>query len=271
MLFQEAVAKIGGKSVVGSALTSMQWSGMPGGLRDRAFFSATIESLRFLQRAQGMITDYTSGKRVESGKIDAEGKPIMMLAAGSRQQFVRDMNEFAVREGMGPLDPLDEGTIKDIRSEQRLSLIFNVQTQAAFDYGYRAQGMDPDVLDAFPAQRFIRVVDVEHPRQDHAPYEDGVWLKSDPIWVTINKDFGVPWGPWGWGCGHDVEDVDREEAESLGLLGPGEHVNPTLESFNQDLQASTEGLDEGMQSILRDRFGDQITIEGGTASWKGRG
>ena len=60
--------------------------------------------------------------------------------------------------------------------------------------------------------------EVKTERESHIPFEDKVFLKSDPVWAEqINQDFEVPWGPWGWGCGHDVEDVDRDEAESLGL------------------------------------------------------
>jgi hypothetical protein len=127
--------------------------------------------------------------------------------------------EFALSEGMGPLDPADAGTIKDITSEPRLGLVFNTVTQQADDYGYWRQGMDPDVLNEFPAQRFIRVKAVKQERELHIPYENQVYLKTDPIWAkVINHDFGVPWGPWGWGCGHDVQDEDRAMAEELGLV-----------------------------------------------------
>src|SRR6185437_15736580 len=40
----------------------------------------------------------------------------------------------------------------------------------AGDYGYWRQGMDPDVLNEFPAQRFIRVLPVKEPRTSHMSY-----------------------------------------------------------------------------------------------------
>ena len=31
--------------------------------------------------------------------------------------------------------------------------------------------------------------------------------------MVDKSEFGVPWGPWGWGCGDDVEDVDLPGAQ----------------------------------------------------------
>jgi hypothetical protein len=162
---------------------------------------------------------------------------------------------------MGPLKPGDAGTIKDITSQRRLDLIFDTQTRQAQDYGYWRQGQDPDVLDAFPAQRLVRERDVKEPRDWHQQFEGEARLKSDlAYWTLVNQDFGVPWGPWGWGCGHDVEDVDRQEAEELGLLRPGEPVQPAIKHFNDRLEASVRDLDPELLQKLADDFGDQVEI-----------
>lgn len=262
--FKKAVDKIGAKSPIGSKLNSSEWRDVPVALRERAFFSSTVENIRFLQRGRDAITDYLSGARetTESGAL--------ALKVGSRAEFVKQLQEFAIAEGMGPLDPEDAGGLKDITSERRLGLIFDTQTRQAQDYGYWRQGMDADVLDEFPAQRFVRVEDVNEPREWHMQFEDQVYLKTDPIWETINADFGVPWGPWGWGCGHDVEDVDRGEAESLGLVKPGEVVAPDLKGFNDRLQSSTRGLDEEMIRWLKDAFGEQVEFRDGAVRWNPR-
>lgn len=260
--FREAIEKIGKKTPIGSQLNSTEWSAVPVALRERAFFSSQVESVRFLQRGKDAVGDFIAGNRetLPNGQV--------ALKTGSRAQFVRDMSAFAVAEGMGPLVPDDEGTIKDIRSQRRLDLIFDVQTQQAQDYGYWKQGMDPDVLEEFPAQRFIRVKDVKDPRDRHAEFEGQVALKSDvDFWQRINEDFGVPWGPWGWGCGHDVEDVDRDAAERMGLIKPGDRMPPVEKEFNDRLESSTAGLDDEMQEVLREAFGDQIVIKDDSARW----
>lgn len=229
---------------------------MPVALRERAFFSSRVESVRFLQRARYGISDFLEGNR----ETLPDGQTV--LKTGSRQQFVKDMQDFAIAHGMGP-DPKDKGTIKDITSDKRLGLIFDTQTRQAHDYGNFRQGMDADVLNEFPAQRFIRVADVKEPRDWHAQFEDGVWLKTDlDAWRRINRDFGVPWGPFGWGCQHDVEDVDRDEAERLGLVKRSEAVEPVKIDFNSDLKASTSRLDSELLSELRDAIGaDQVEID----------
>ncbi|HXG49093.1 MAG TPA: hypothetical protein VNO52_15825 [Methylomirabilota bacterium] len=261
--FAEAIEKLGNRSPIVSQLTSAEWRDVPVALRERAFFSSRVESARFLQRGRDAITDLLTGARetLPNGQV--------ALKAGSRAAVIRRLQEFAVAEGLGPLLPEDQGTIKDITSERRLGLIVDTQVRQAHDFGYWKQGMDADVLDEFPAQRFVRVQDVEEARDAHVPYEDQVALKTDlDFWTRINEDFGVPWGPWGWGCGHDVEDVDRAEAEELGLLQPGQRVKPVEQDFNARLQASTRGLEPDLLAKLRAELGEQVVIEGDTIRWR---
>jgi hypothetical protein len=256
--FDEAVAKLGGKSLIGSRMKSSEWADVPAALRERAFFSSQIESLRVLQRARSGIADFLQSSRetLPNGQT--------ALKSGSRAQFVDSMKTFLAKEGIDRTT----GGLTDITSDPRLGLIFDTQVRQANDYGYWREGQDADVLDAFPAQRFIRVQDVKDPRDAHTQYEDQVYLKNDPIWTRINEDFGVPWGPWGWGCGHDVEDVSREEAEELGLLSPGQEVKPAEKDFNENLSASTRGLDPDLLDKLKTDLGDQLVIEGDEMTWR---
>jgi hypothetical protein len=257
--FTDAVRKLGSQSVVGSVFSSGEWRDLPVELRENAFFSSRIESARFLQRAQDALGDFLAGNHVitESGES--------MLATGSRAAFVSQMQDFLESEGV----VRTSGDMKDIISEKRLGLIFDVKTRQAQDFGWWKQGMNPAVLNEFPAMRFIRVRDVQTERPGHIPYEGQVYLKTDPIWeLEINKDFGVPWGPWGWGCGHDVEDVDRDEAEKLHLLRPGQRLAPPKRFLNQDLQASVKTMDPELVAKLKQAMEDQIEIENEIIRWK---
>lgn len=270
--FKEAVQRLGQRSVIGAQLGSAEWSRVPVALRERAFFSSTIENVRFLQRAQDAIGDFLAGARETITRPD--GSTTTALKLGSRAEFVSQLREFALAEGMGPLVPEDAGTVKDITSERRLALIFDVQTQAANDYGSWKQGMDPAVLDEFPAQRFIREKGVKAPRRRSAEHEGEVRLKTDlDYWLKLNDPeeggFGVPWGPWGFGSGMTVEDVDRAEAEALGLLKPGQRVEPVEQDFNEHLKASVSGLDDGTLEWLQNALGDQAKFEGDKVWWKG--
>lgn len=259
--FEDAIQKLGARSPIGAQLSSRQWSAVPVALRERAIWSATIESVRYAQNLKDSLTDFLSASR------DSETG---LLAIGSRAKFIEEMRRQAIAQGLGPIDPEDAGTIKDIRSESRLGLIFDVNTKAARAFGDRKQGLDPDVLNEFPAQRFIRVQDVKTERESHIPFEGVVGLKTDlDLWLRINQDFGVPWAPWGWGCGHDVEDVDRDESDRLGLTQPNQPVpGAGDEDFNDHLAASVKNLDPDLIHFLREKFGPQITIQNGQATWE---
>jgi hypothetical protein len=254
--FAEAVNKVAGKTLIGSKMMSAEWRDVPVALRERAFFSSQVESLRFLQRGRDSIAAFLQSSR-DPAAADA-------LVTGSRADFVKQMQDFLKSEGVDRTT----GSLTDLAGEKRLGLIFDTNTRAANDYGNYRQGMDADVLDAFPAQRFIRVQDVKDPRDSHSQYEDQVYLKTDPIWSRINEDFGVPYGPWGWGCGHDVEDVSREEAEALGLIQPDQPVLVETKPFNENLQASTHGLDPDLLAKLLVEFGSQLRNLGDTLQWR---
>lgn len=254
----EALRKLGTQSPIGSRLSSSEWADVPVALREHAMFSARVEDVRFLQRLRDNITDFLAVNR----ETLPDGQTA--LKTGSRSDFVDQMQAFLAKEGIDRTS----GDLKDITSESRLGLIFDTKTRQASDYGYWRQGQDADVLDEFPAQRFIRVQDVKEPRSSHAQFENQVYLKTDPIWARIiNEDFHTAWGPWGWGCGHDVEDVDRAEAESLGLIQPGQRIEPDTQSFNENLQASTKGLDPDLLAKLIDEFGPRLKIDGDVMRW----
>lgn len=268
MPFAEAIDKLGAQSPVGAALSSSEWSDLPVELRENAFFSANVESLRFLQAAKDSLGDYLAAntKTLDDGQT--------LLATGSRAAFVDQMQKLLASMGVQRTD----GGLRDITSQRRLGLIFDIKTQQAGDYGYWRQGMDPDVLNEFPASRFIRVKAVKEPRLTHNVYEDQVFLKTDPIWaLVINHDFHVPFGPWGFGCGHDVEDVDRDEAEDLGLIKRGQTVAqvskangwPTQSKFlNTNLQASAHGIEPELLAKMKEVFGDRIRIEDDMIRWQ---
>ena len=256
--FQEAIDKLDDKSLIGSQLSSSEWSDVPVELRDRAFFSSRVESVQQLQRMQNLIGDFLAGEHISNGPNET------LLSVGSRAAFVNQMQQYLAASGIDRTT----GDLQDITSQPRLGIIFDTQVRSAQDFGHWKQGMDPDLLDAFPAQRFIRVQDVKEPRQSHEQYQDQVYLKTDPIWqLVINHDFGVPWGPWGWGCGHDVEDVDRPTAERLNLLRPGQRLQPSKFGFNHNLGASIKRLDPDLVDKLRGAFGNQITIQGDMIRW----
>lgn len=248
--FIEALDKLQQREVLPGDFDTFQWRMVAEAVRERAFFSSRVESAHVLQSMKDYLDDYLALSRDENGHLVSQG----------RAEFVANMRELAIREGLGKVDPITgqiipeiiESDLTDIRSIARLQLIFDTQVESAQEYGYWKQGMDPDVLRAYPAQRFIRIRPVMAPRPYHAANEGVVKRKDDiDFWLSMNRDFGVPWGPWGFNSGMGVEDVGRVEAEALGLLKPGERIAMPDALFNDRLQAGIQGMDKGIAAALQ--------------------
>lgn len=268
--FAEAIAKLAARGIVPSNLDTYGWQLVPVELRERAFFSARVESARVLQSMQDYLGDFLQVNRMENGGLVAQG----------RAEFVANMRELAIREGLGRIDPetgeispyVRESDLQDIRSISRLQLIFDTQTEAAQEFGYYQQGQDPAILDVFPAQRFIRVRPVRIPRPYHVAAEGEIRRKDDEaFWLSLNRDFGVPWGPWGFASGMGVEDVDRDEAIAAGVIKESDTVRPAApRPYNQDLTAGVANLSQQITAALLRTTGgtlagDRITPRTDTA------
>jgi hypothetical protein len=269
--FAEAIQKFSERTPIGSILRSWYWQNqVPTDLRERAFFSATVEDVRWLQARMEFLADSLAANTA----VNENGE--RYFKAGGRAKFIEEAQKDAIKSGLGPLDPNDKGTLKDVTSETRLGLIYDVNMKSARDFGYWKQGMDPDVLNAFPASRFIRVARVKKPRPVHEANRGAVRRKDDlKFWLAMNDPriggFGVPWGPWGFGpSGMDTEDVGRAESDALGLTTPGEQVQPIEKDMNDNLQASTQNLDPRLVNFLKVAFGDKAAFDGDTVKWSGQ-
>ena len=211
--FLDAIKALGKKKRIAKKLSSKQWQQIPAQIRQRAYFTSNVESVKFLSRSKKMLSDYLSGAREYVTTPD--GRSVLALKKTSRADFVYEMQKLAKQEGLGDILPpgadLSRDVItrtKDIASESRLNLIFDTQTQQAQAYGYYKQGQDPAILDAYPAQRFIRAEQRKEPRPLHERNKNKVKRKDDmEFWLKLNDQsiggLGVPVGPWGFNSGMD--------------------------------------------------------------------
>jgi hypothetical protein len=163
-----------------------------------------------------------------------------------------------------------------------------MQTNQATEYARYKMDHDPDVLDAYPAQRLMRIEDREHPRPSWfwpdrwalafakvggagAIEDEMIALKTSPIWSKLSR-FGTPWPPFDYESGMGLEDVSRDEAEAVGLLAPDAPV-PQLgggaEDFNAKLEAGVSEVSPRLQEALAAAFGDKVRIAEGVATWIG--
>ena len=277
---KDAVEKISAKTPVGSLLRTADWERVPLALRERAQFSAGVESVRVLQTIQDRIQGQIQQQREQLGG----GKE----ATFDRSSFIDALREIAIDEGLTPADPDKRGTIEDITSVPRLGLIYDTQIAQAQGYARWKLDQSEGALLLWPAQEFTRVEDRAEPRTDwpkrfaeaaQAVGDDGalrvqretgrmIGLKNSPLWAALSR-FGTPWPPFDFGSGMGFEDIDREEAVALGLLGEKEIIEGAEKDFNDGLQASAKGLSPELLDKLKEQFGKQIRVEGDSIWWRG--
>jgi len=267
------------KTLVASGIDSARWESVRAGLRDRAFFSATVEDVRVL------------------GAFRA---PAARLAAGETDPSLARIatRDALTAAGYRPPDAEDQGPggIRNLLNQRRLDLILKTNVQQARGWAQFMEGTTPGALLAYPAQRLVRVRQRRMPRDWTARWKEAgdavgwqgacrdefVALKLSPIWAELSR-FGTPYPPFDFNSGMGVEDVGRRKARELGLLeeeggesaapngGSGARPPSAVPSFNANLQATVEGIrgDSAEGQFLKDTFGDQIDIRNGVVKWKG--
>ena len=255
------------KNLVTSSQTmnSAAWSEVSAALRDRAFFSSRVESVRFLETCRTRIAEMLANKP------NAEG------AITSRAQVVSDIMRAARESGIA------QGTerLTDPGSVARANVIIDTNAGMAAGYATAIQSNSYGARLAFPAQELVRIEERQVPRswqniwRSHGGkiYPGGrmIALKEDPIWSAISR-FGTPYPPFDFNSGMGVDDVSYEEALELGVL-PSKNYQPPkespLENFNASLEAElTMDRKSDAFHALREAFGDQIVQVDGKVKWR---
>lgn len=247
--------KILQKALVGSSkLDSRQWNSIQAGLRDRAFFSSQVASVRVLHAAREMVADRAGGNLSES-------------------EFRREMRKVLGLDGYDAGE--NRGTIKDLVTKARLDVIQRTNVEQARGYIHHLEATAPGAFAAFPAQELVRVRQRKQPRDWAKRWQDAggklyegrmIALVDDPIWTAISA-FGNPFPPFDFGSGMGVRAVKKSEAVRLGVISADE-VRAKAEElrqkpapdFNANLQATFDAghwSDEYARK-LRDAFGDQL-------------
>jgi len=273
--WDKAVSRLSDKTVVGSRLRSAEWADVPLGLREASLFSAGVENARTLSVMREKLLQ--GAQQIRDGTFV------------DRSRFVADL-----RQHLGAA-PGDSGNLADITSRKRLELIWHFQMQDAHAHATYKADLDPNLLDAFPAYRLVRIESRRVPREWFSLWAAAgasvnwvgasrtvmVALKTSPIWAALSQ-FGRPWPPFRYGSGMGLEDVDRDETEALGLLPRGESPAARLQrlregsaaaqqDWNEGLRASVKGIAPEMRDHLALAFGDQVSFDAaGAVAWTRR-
>ena len=261
MPLEEAVRHVDEKTPVASRLSSAEWRDVAIGIKERGFFSSKVEDIRIVGSMQAGVKEALDLSSRDAGRAFAD-----------RDRFIADM-----REKLGAA-PGDSGSLTDLTSSRRLGLVYDFNVEDAMEAGRFKIAQDPELLDAFPAQELIRIESRETERPWLQIWKDAggivypgdrmIARKDDRVWYNIS-DFGRPWAPFKFGSGMGTEDVDRDEAVALKVLGENDVVKPQDVDFNAKLQASVADLKPEQRASLADIFGDQLKFSGDSAQWQG--
>ncbi len=237
--FEEALEARKVKTILPTELRTFLLSILPASLRRRAMFSAGVTNVELLDQWDGLI-----GEMLE-GQIDQ---------ATARLRMKEKLT------AMGYVPPKgSEGGLIDLSSDARINIILDTNTAQARGYGQWAQDQDPDILDLWPAQELFRAIESRIQRDwrgrwinNGGQFFNGRMIarKDDPIWFNISR-FGNPFPPFDFNSGMRTRNIEREEAEKLGLMSVDESApQPQTLDINQSLRASPKIRSKALRAEL---------------------
>lgn len=238
-----------------ASFNSAEWQAVGPAIRQRSFFSATVESAKVLNRFRNMLLDWQAGTTEDI--VSPSGIPSRAYKVSGLADFREKAGDLLISEGLAEPDDFKDTRIQNIASMSRLKLIFNTNTQQAQEFAaYEMRVTDPVRINLFPAARFVRSPGAIEPRLRHVEAQGQVRRYDDfAFWLRQNAadigGFQVPWGPWGFNSFMTTEPVSRAEAEQLGLVRKGERL-PALDltpwgiapktRFNQGVEATVDDV-----------------------------
>lgn len=259
--FTKALDRLKAQSLLPTGAGSRRLAELDPAIRERAFFSARVVHVGFLEHAQRLVAQITSPVTTRQG-----GAPVLMDRAKARlllKQELARMGWTPEAEGVTP------GSLQDLTSNGRLNLILDTNTDLARGYGNWAADQDEDLLATWPAQELIRLEDREEERDWAARWIDAggqifdgrlIAPKNDPIWTAISA-FGLPYPPFDFNSGMGVRDVGYREAVALGVITRGQTPQPQTRDFNAQTYATIPS-DRGLIREVATAFRDRVEVEG---------
>ena len=253
-IYLDGLRYLARRKVFPGPFNSQDWASVAPAIRQRAFFSSTINSARVLHRMRSMLLDWQSGA-VET-ILTPSGATETAFKESGLAKFREKASELLISEGLATPADFKNESIRNVVSASRLKLIFNTNTAQAQDFAiYQSRVADPVRINRFPAAEFVRTPGARVPRTLHVANEGAVRRYDDfAFWLAQNSTdiggFGVPWGPWGFNSFMTTFPVSRARAEKLGLVKPGEKVMPPdLTQFGVTLPAR---LNKGVTADVDD-------------------
>ena len=261
--FAEAIASQSVKRLMPTTAKTAELRQLGPEILARARFSAQTTNVGYLAKMDNLLTTLVS-----PASQDREAAPALDASAvrlALKQHLAA--TGYAPEEGKA-------GGLTDLSSDRRLNLIIDTNLKMAYGYGNYAQMQDPDLLDMWPCQELIRVEERDKKRNWEGM--SGIWRsaggqsfggrmiarKDDPIWYRISA-FGSPYPPFDFGSGMGVRDVDRSEAEALGVIKRSTVVAQKKVGFNDNVETPVpQGISKALAQAVFEAFKGIAKIEG---------
>ena len=266
--FDSAIEAMKVKNILPTTLSSAELMKLKPEVRERALFSARTANAGYLTEMDKVINRILNPEQVT---VNGKTVTVGLDMATARLQLKDALDSISYKP-----EPDEKGSITDLSSDARLNLILKTQTGLARGYGYWKDGQSSAVLDQWPCQELVRGEDRMEPRdwpqrwqeaggtfyEGESDYPEGRMIarKDDPIWEAISA-FGLPYPPFDFNSGMVLSDVSRSEAIELGIVDGDDVIEPQDRNFDEDLKASTEGMDEKMQQAMLESLGPDYDID----------
>lgn len=272
--FFNALSELFSRTPTPSPMNYREWQAVAPVIRQRSFFSATIDKVRVLSLYQRLMGDWLEGTVEE---VDGPYGKQIAYKVGGAAQFREQASEFLVAQGLVTPEELGDKRMSNIASTQRLDLVFNTNIEQAQTLAlWKSRTQNADYINRNPAARFVRRPGATIKRERHVAAENEVRRWDDfAFWLFQNAEdiggFGVPWGPFGFNSYMVQQPVNRKEAERLGLVRPGEVIRPVDAStfgitpaaaltmgVKAKISTAPDAIQLQARRELREQFGDSI-------------
>ena len=274
----EALKQWRSREVFTTDLSSREIIGFSKELRMRSVFSARVTNADYLQEIADTVDGLLSGK---FGMAEARFRLFKKLKQLGYDPAV------GFPDDMAAIPPAERGTLQDLSSDARITLVLETNMRIAANYGRMVEGNSPYARYAYPAWELVRLYQRHTPRgtpESHTAGWEARWrdagdsvnwegavtqpmaaLKDSPIWQALGDGAGGyddtlsnPFPPFAFNSGLAWKAVDRERCLELGIIGedetPGEmegSLLPGADEVNNVIDSLSPDLRAATDHYLR--------------------
>ena len=234
----EALKQWRSREVFTTDLSSREIIGFSKELRMRSVFSARVTNADYLQEIADTVDGLLSGK---FGMAEARFRLFKKLKQLGYDPAV------GFPDDMAAIPPAERGTLQDLSSDARITLVLETNMRIAANYGRMVEGNSPYARYAYPAWELVRLYQRHTPRgtpESHTAGWEARWrdagdsvnwegavtqpmaaLKDSPIWQALGDGAGGyddtlsnPFPPFAFNSGLAWRAVDRKDCVLFGLI-----------------------------------------------------